>query len=223
MGWFDNPFEEAKKEAEKRANELRNAVTQVVTNPGNVISAAGNTIRNVAGSAGYLNSLTAPFQLGADFNNQQDNIARAEAEAEAARERLNQSVSAADRVRAQQGVYAANLKKNATRDYGLLSDKVAGNERRALAENLRQNKVDMARRGLLGSGISSYNKSKLKSEAGANTTSKQAQIKDLLDQQIQDAEDLQAQLGLEMGGIQQNMADQYYQMAIQNMAKRNQS
>lgn len=208
MGFFDDVF---------------STVRNVVERPGDVIKQAGNTIRNVGGSAGYLNPFTAQIQLGADFNNQQDNIARASAEADAAKQRLDQSTSAADRVRAQQGVYAAELKKNAARDYGLLSNQAASNERRSMAEKLRDVKQNASSRGLIGSGFQKSGEAGAKATAAANTASKQKQIKEMTQQQIQDAEDLQAQLGLEMGGIQQNMADQYYQMAIQNMANRNKS
>lgn len=200
-----------------------NTVRNVVERPGDVIKQAGNISRGLTGSAGYLNSFTAPFQLGADYNNQQDNIARASAEADAAKARMDQSISAADRVRAQQGLYAAELKKNAARDYGLLSNQAAANERRAMAESIRNAKTGAASRGLIGSGFQKSQEAGARASAAANTASKQKQIQEMTQQQIQDAEDLQAQLGLEMGGIQQNMADQYYQMAIQNMAKRNQS
>lgn len=204
-------------------DDVARTVTTAVTRPGDIIKQVGNASRGAFGSAGYLNPMTASFQIGADFMNQEDNKKRAEADAEAARERLNQSTSQADRLRAQQGIYAADLKKNALRDYGLLSDKAAANERRSMAEKISENKVSMARRGLLGSGISKYNKAKIQSEAAGGTASKQKQIQDLVNQQVQDAEDLQTQLGLEMGGIQQSMSDQYYRMAMDNMAKRNQS
>lgn len=204
-------------------DDVVSTVRTAVTRPGDVIKQAGNVGRQLTGSAGYLIPGLAPMQVAADFMNQEDNKKRAEAEAEAARERLNLSTSQADRLRAQQGAFAADLKKNALRDYGLLSQQAASNERRAMAENLRNIKTAASGRGLIRSGFQKSGEAGARATAAANTASKQKQIQESVQQQIRDAEDLQAQLGLEMGGIQQNMADQYYQMAIQNMAKRNQS
>lgn len=187
----------------------------------NDIKDIGNTSKQYLGSAGYAIPVTALFQLGADYENQEGNKQRAEQEAEAARERLNQSTSAIDRLRAQQGVYAAGLKQNAARDYGLLSNQAASNERRAMAEKIRGAKDSAG--GLVGSGFQKSAQARARAEAAGNTASKQKQIQTLLQEQINDAGNLQGQLALEQGGLQQNMADQYYQLAIQNMSKRNQS
>ena len=187
------------------------------------VQGIGNASRQAQGSLGYVNPFTMPYQLGSDYVNQQDNIKKAEAEAEEAQKRLDASVSAADRLRAQQGVFASNLKKNAARDYGLLSNQAAANQRRIMADQIREAKQSASSRGLLGSGFQKSQEGRARAEAKAGTATAQAKIKDLLDQQIMDAENLQAQLGLEMGGIQQSMSDQYYRMAMENMAKRNES
>lgn len=212
MGFdINRPFDEVKKEAGNAVNTIRGTVQGI-----------GNASRGSFGSFGYLS----PFggsQLEADYFNQEDKKKAAEADAEAAQERLNQSVTAADRLRAQQGVFAANLATNAFRDEGLLTGQVAGNERRAMADSIRNAKLSAKSRGLLGSGFQKEQEAGSRATAAANTTSKQKQIHDLLGQQVMDAENLKAQLGLEMGGLQQNMSDQYYQMAIQNMNQRNQN
>lgn len=205
-------------------SEVDREVQKRVINPAkDAIRQAGEYSRAAQGSFGYLNPTTAMFQLGADYFNQEDKKKAAEAEAEAARERLNQSTALADQVRNRQGLFAAELKKNAMRDYGLLSNKAAGNEKRALAESLRQAKEAAGSRGLVGAGFQKKAQAEAKARAAANTASKQKQIGDLLQQQIMDAEDLQAQLGLEMGGISQSMSDQYYRMALDNMQNRNAS
>lgn len=211
MGWFDNPIEEIKKGGQAVVNAAEGGVRSL-----------GQASRGALGSFGYLSPL-APYQVGSDYFNQVDKKKAAEAELEAAQERVNQSVGAADKLRAQQGLFAATLRNNAFRDEGLLAGQVAGNERRAMADSIRNAKLSAKSRGLLGSGFQKEQEASARAQAAGNTASKQKQIRDMLGQQVMDAENLQAQLGLEMGGIQQNMADQYYQMAIQNMNQRNQS
>lgn len=206
-------------------------VTNAVRNPGRAIqditqgaqrtvAAGGDIARQATGSFGYLNPQTAGPMLVQDFTNIEDRKKQAEAEEAQAREQLENSVSAADKVRGNQALYAAQLKKNALRDQGLLSDQVASNERRNMAQKIVQTKNNASSRGLLGSGFQKLGEAGAKAEATANTAQKQNQIRQLSEQQIQDAEDLSSQLGLEMGGVQQNMADQYYRMALQNMQNR---
>ena len=217
MGWginWDRPLDDIKRTTginEDLVKNVRGGVQQI-----------GQANRGALGSFGYVNALGGS-QLASDYFNQEDKKKQAEDEASAAQERVNQSVSAADRVRNQQGLFAAEMKKNAFRDAGLLTGKVAGNERRAMAENIRNAKLSANARGLLGSGLQKEKEAGSRATAAANTASKQKQIQDLMSQQVMDAEDLQAQLGLEMGGVQQNMADQYYRQAVENMNNRNQS
>lgn len=214
MGFFEDIRETV--EGKKRLP----TISQVTDNISRGVQDVGNLSRAGTGSFGYINPLTSGFQLAADYFNQEDRKKQAEADADAARERLDQSTSLADQVRKRQGLFAAQLKENALKNYGLLSNQAASNEKRALAESLRDAKLAAASRGLVGSGFQKMAQAKAKAGAAANTASKQKQIGELLQQQIMDAEDLQAQLGLEMGGISQNMSDQYYQMAIQNMQNR---
>lgn len=208
MGWFE---------------DLRERPLDTISDTArNVVQDVGNTTRSAMGSYGYLTPLGGT-QVVADYFNQEDKKKQAEADAAEAQKRLDTSVSEADRLRSQQGLFAATLKKNALRDTGLLTNQAAANERRAMAEKLRDVKTSANSRGLIGSGFQKSGESGARAEAASNTASKEKQIQDLSLGAIQDAEDLQAQLGLEMGGIQQNMADQYYRMAVQNMQNRNQS
>lgn len=211
MGWLDNPIEEIKREGGNAVNTARNTVQEV-----------GNTNRGALGSFGYLSPL-APHQLASDYFNQEDKKKEAEAQAAEAQAAVDRAVTAADKQRAQQQLFAAQLKANATRDTGLLTNQVAGNERRAMADKIREAKQNASSRGLIGSGFQKSNEARARAEAAGNTASKQKQIQDLSMDQIRDAEDLSAQLGLEMGGVQQNMSDQYYRMAVENMQRRNQS
>lgn len=241
MGFFDDVVNTGRRAVSNVTNAVQNpgkALQDIAKNPFDSPLVAptlqlhdpkgwmrdlGELSRRNLGSLGYMNPFTAVPQIAADYFNQEDKKKAAEAEADAARERLNQSTSLADQVRKRQGLFASQLKENAFKNYGLLSNQAASNEKRALAESLREAKEAAGSRGLVGSGFQKMAQAKAKAGAAANTASKQKQIGDLLQQQIMDAEDLQAQIGLEMGGISQNMADQYYQMAVQNMQNRNNS
>lgn len=139
----------------------------------------------------------------------------------AAQEQVNQSVMTADQARKKQLDFANTLKQNAFRDEQGLLNQVAGSERRSMAEKMHQAKENANRRGLVGSGFQKKAEAEARSQAAANTSTKGSQIHQLGQEQIQDAQNLAVQLGLEMGGISQSQSDQYYQMAIQNMNQRN--
>lgn len=193
---------------------------------GNVITGnlqgLGNTIKSAYGSSAY-NPLTGGLATFADYFNQTDKKKQAENDAEEAHNREQTSIEGMDRQRAHQASFAADLKNNAFRDAGLLTDRVAANERSAMADKIKSAKDAAGSRGLIGGGRQQSEQARARAEAAANTATKQNQIEDLLGQQVMDAEDLSSQLGLAMGGVQQNMADQYYRMAVQNMQNRNQS
>lgn len=189
-------------------------------NPGRAIQNLGNGARSVLGSAGYLTPL-GPAMIGQDLQNINDNRNDAQNAENQAREQAGLDTAALNTTRQHQIDYANTLAKNASSNEKGLLDQVAGNNRRTMAEQIHGAKENAASRGLLGSGFEKMNQANARSQAAANTAESQNQIHQQTQQQIQDANDLAINLGLQIGGVQQSQSDQYYQMAIQNLNKQN--
>lgn len=212
MGIFDDPLGSITKQAQG-----------VINRPMDTIGKIGKNIKGTIGSAGYATPFTAPFMVANDLSNIDKNRNDAQNAENDAKSRTDKSIGQMDSLRNQQLGFANQLRDNATRDQQGLLTQAYGGERRAMAEKLHQAKDQASARGILGGGLQQLNEATARSQAAANTANKQKQIQDMSKSQIQDANNLAGSIGLEMGGIQQNQSDQYYQMAIQNMNNRNQA
>lgn len=178
----------------------------------------GRAIRSQIGDIGYVRPDTAPFLLTEDYSNIEKKKRQAEGEEAAARQRAEQSANTMEGLRKKQMDFANQLATNADRDRGLLIDRAAYNARNQLAQSL----TDIGDK--VGATNAGYRK-KLQAEASAKSRASLAQTQAGINEQIRnqqmDARNLADQLGLEAAGVQANQADQYYQMAIQNLQNRN--
>lgn len=210
--------------AQTLVNPITRTLGNGLQNPGDALAGIGNGLKENFGSAAYLlpdplTGIPGAAAIGDDFKNIDNNKKQAQADEDAARERAGLDAADLKKLREGQIDFAHNLANNARNNEQGLLGAVAGGNRRMMAEAIHSAKDHS--RGLVGSGFQKKSQAESRSKAAADTYAQQSQIHQMTQDQINEANDLAINLGLQIGGVQQNQADQYYQMAIQNMNQRN--
>lgn len=214
MGWWEDNVTNPVRDTVKGVTDLGGAALDYA-NQG--ITQAGQGIKDNLGSAAYLPPFTG-LSLYTDYQNINKNKDQADDDAKRAAAVAAGSAATVEQLRGKQKEFANQLATNAGRDRGLLVDKAAFNARNTLARSLK----DIEDRG--GGTVGGGRQKKMQADAAAQNKASLANseygINQAVDAQIQDAQNVADQLGLAAAGVQANQADQYYQMAIQNMQNR---